>query len=296
MQVLTLWPFSQGELRGVQEGFLDALFEGVWLPAELRPDEAPDPIPLILRGGYPEAVSRGEAARRVEWFGAYLTTLLQRDVRELARIEGLTELPRVLALLAARVGSLANVSDLSRACGIPQTTLKRYLTLLEATFQYAPLPAWSGNLSKKLLKSPKVHLGDTGIGAYLQGVDEERLYRDRFLLGPLLENFVVTELRKQATWSRTRIALHHLRTLAGREVDVIAEVADGRIVGIEVKAAGEVASRDFKGLRALKEMVGDHFVAGMILYQGTTTVPFGDGLFATPLDRLWAEPQGRQGA
>src|SRR5262249_54028092 len=150
--------------------------------------------------------------RRSAWFGSYITTLLQRDVRDLAHIEGLTAVPRLLAVLAARTTALLNFSELSRSIAMPQSTLKRYLALLETTFLLQPLPAWSSNLGKRLVKAPKVVLSDTGLIASLLAVNKERLIADRGLAGPLLENFAVMELRKQAAWSRTQPQLFHFRT------------------------------------------------------------------------------------
>lgn len=173
----------------------------------------------LLLGGYPEMITRSDKERRRDWFGAYLTTLLQRDVREFANIEGLTDLPRLLALLAARASSLFNLAEVSRTIAIPQTTLKRYLTLLEMAFLVLPLPAWSGNLGKRLVKTPKLMLNDTGLIAALLGLNEERLNVNGTLLGSLLENFVVAEVRKQITWSRPRPQLFHFRTQAGQEVE-----------------------------------------------------------------------------
>jgi len=270
MEILTLRPFSQGELAGAKEGFIDALF-GLTTPPPPGPG-VPDLAGLLLTGGYPPAVARPDPDRRQAWFGAYITTILQRDVRELANIEGLTELPRVLTLLATRASSLHNLADISRGISIPQTTLRRYLTLLETTFLLAPLPAWSSNLGRRLVKAPKLALSDTGLLTYLLGANKERLAADSSVLGRALENFVVTELRKQSSWGKTKPQLFHFRTEGGQEVDVVMEDAAGRLVGVEVKANAAVTGADFKGLRALQEMTGKRFTRGVILYRTTGTI------------------------
>ena len=287
MEIVTLWPFSQGELAGTRETLIERLFAAKFtLPASAEFNRS-DLLQRLLLGGYPEVMTRTDVERRQSWFGSYLTTLLQRDVREFANIEGLTDLPRLLALLAARASSLLNLADVSRAISIPQTTLKRYLTLLEMAFLVLPLPAWSNNLGKRLVKAPKLMLNDTGLIAALLGLNEERLGNDGALLGSLLENFVVSEVRKQITWSRTRPQLFHFRTQTGQEVDLVLEDATGKLVGIEVKASAQISSSDFKGLRALQELTGKRFHRGILLYTGTQALPFGPDVYALPLPCLW---------
>ena len=293
MEILTLWPLSEAEIEGHDENMIDLLFEKKFsLPTAVdrtgrSSGDRADLIARLTRGGYPEVVGRRNEERRRSWFSSYLTTILQRDVREMANIEGLTELPRVLALLATRASSLINLADISRNIDIPQTTLRRYMTLLETTFLLAPVPAWSANLGKRMVKASKLAMSDTGLLTYLLGANEQRLTEDSSLLGRVLENFVVCELRKHATWGKTKPQLFHFRTQTGLEVDIILEDAAGQLVGVEVKASATVTSRDFKGLRALQEMTGKLFTRGVILYNGTETVGFGSNLFALPLTSLW---------
>ena len=286
MEILTLWPFSQGEIDGVADDLIARLFDkdrGVDLGDGLERAEL---VERVFRGGYPEAVRR-VGRRREDWFASYLTAILQRDVRELANIEGLVEMPRLLSLLAARCGTLVNKAEISRAASLPYTTLDRYLALLQMTFLYQPLPAWSANLSKRLVRSAKVHLGDSGLAAYLQGADEARLQRDPKALGALLESFIVGELRKQATWSEKRVSFFHFRTSSRSEVDLVLEDPAGRLVGIEIKASATVGPRDFSGLRTLAETVGDRFVRGVLFYTGNQALPFSSDLIALPVSSLW---------
>ena len=161
------------------------------------------------------------------------------------------------------------------------------VALLETTFLVDTLPAWSGNLGKRLVRAPKLILCDTGLAAHLQGVDARRLSAEPNLAGPLLENFVAMELKKQVTWSEARPSLHHFRTQSGQEVDLVLEDAAGRLVAVEVKRAATIGARDLRGLRALAEATGDRFVRGIVLYAGRETVPFGERLFALPLASLW---------
>ncbi|MDW8255364.1 MAG: DUF4143 domain-containing protein, partial [Chloroflexota bacterium] len=233
MEIVPLWPFSQGEIEGTAEGFIDAAF-GDAPPSLDRPRRAVSLAERVLRGGYPEAVRIEKEDRRRAWFDAYVTSILQRDVRDLARIEGLTELPRLLALLAARPMAQLNFADLSRGVGPPQPTLKRYFALLEAVFLVKLLPPWHVNIGKRLVKTPKVLLTEKGLAAHPMGIDATRLAHDRGLQGGLLESFVAMELVKQAGWSGNPPGLYHFRTHAGDEVDLVLERRGGAVVGIEV--------------------------------------------------------------
>lgn len=285
MEIVTLWPFSQGEIAGSHERFVTSMFARSMPEAADYRSERPDLIGRALRGGYPVAYGRSEERRR-DWFAAYITTILQRDVRDLADIEGLSTLPRLLSLIAGRAGSLLNVSDLSRSSGIPLSTLQRYMTLLEAVFLVGRIPAWSSNRAKRLIKTPKVSIVDTGLMAHLVGLTSIRLAREPTLAGSLLESFVATELNKQLSWGQ-RAELFHFRTHGGREVDLVLEADDGRIVGIEVKASATIDSRDAAGLRTLAEEAGNRFHRGVLLYAGSEMLPFGPGLHALPMSSLW---------
>lgn len=286
MEILSLWPLSQGEIEGRQEGFVDAMFADA-IPKAKHALGTPDLSSRMLAGGYPEVLTRQSPDRRRAWFGSYISAILQRDVRDLANIEGLTAMPRLLALLAARIGSLLNHSELARALAMPQSTLKRYMALLEATFMVQLLPPWSSNRGKRLVKSPKLYLIDTGLAASLLGVDRPSAGQDATFMGPLIENFVVMELRKQITWSRVQPQMFHFRTLAGQEVDIVLEDASGQIVGVEVKASRTLGDGDFKGLRTLAEQAGKSFRRGVVLYEGIEAVSFGRNMIAMPLSFLW---------
>lgn len=285
MEVLTLWPFSQGEIEGVREGFIDKVFSGRLQsmdPGESRTDT----IARALRGGYPEVMAR-RASRRPAWFGSYVTTILHREIRDLANVEGLTMLPRLLELLAARSATLVRFAEVSRSAGIPQTTLKRYLALFETTYLTREMRPWSTNVSKRLVKTPKRMFVDTGLLSYLAGWTEKRIAGTPDLAGVLLENFAAMELVKQAGWCQSRIRLFHFRTASGREVDLVLENEQGKIVGIEVKASSSVHAGDFRGLETLREVAPEKFHRGVVLYTGREALPFGKQLHALPLSALW---------
>ncbi len=287
MEILTLWPFSQGELERRTEDFIDRAFASKLPQFPASDVSRSELIERVLTGGYPEVVGKASTSRRSAWFRSYVTTIVQREVRDLANIEYLTIMPRLLSLLAARAGALMNYTELSSSLGLPQSTVKRYMALFEMTFLSQPLPAWSTNMGKRLIRSRKVVLNDTGLLAHLIGLNEERIRADPNTFGPLLENFVIMELRKQATWSKIQPQFFHFRTRKGQEVDIVLENAAGEIVGIDVKASSTVNSRDFKGLRYLSELLGDRFLRGIVLYTGDQPVPFASNLYALPVSTLW---------
>jgi predicted AAA+ superfamily ATPase len=286
MEIATLWPLSQGVMESSVEGFIDAAF-GDARPVSGRASSDVPLIDRVLRGGFPEAVAASSAARRGDWFDSYLTTLLSRDVRDLARIEGLADLPRLVSLIGARPMALLNHAELARSSGLPQTTLKRYFVLLESVFLARTIPPWHGNLGKRLIKTPKVLLTDSGLAAHLMGVDAARLRADHTLFGGLLESFVAMELTKQIAWSAAAPRLYHFRTHGGQEVDFVLERRSGPLVGIEVKASATVSNGDFDGLRALEAVAKRRIHRGFVLYTGTEIAAFGPRLFAVPMDALW---------
>ena len=287
MERLTLWPLSQGERAGQREGFIDALFATGGIAQAPRHDDPETLSRRVLAGGFPEALARHDVQRRDAWFGSYVTTLLQRDVRDLAHVEGLADLPRLLALVAARNGRLHNAAEVARSLGMPLTTIRRYLTLLEATFLVHSIPAWSANLGKRLVRAPKLVVVDSGLAAHLQGLDIDRLRALPSLFGPQLEAFVAMELRRQLGWALTRARLYHWRSHDGLEVDLVVEDAAGRIAGVEVKASASVSSADFRSLRYLQGALGERFVRGVVLYGGADAVDFGPGLHAQPVASVW---------
>lgn len=287
MEIIPLFPFSAGELAGRIESFLPRLFAGNFdqsLPLLTHEEIAAK----MTCGGYPEAMQRTNVDRRAAWFSSYISTILQRDVRDLARVDALHTLPNLLKLLAARSSGLLNLADAARDAGLAHTTLIRYLTLLETVFLVHRLPAWSHNLGQRLIKAPKVHLADTGLACHLLGVDARRLSENRQLAGRLLESFVASELRKQISWTDPRISLCHFRTSTGLEADLILEKPDGSIAAIEVKASATVGASDFTPLKSLKEQLGTHFQAGVVLYLGNQIVPFGEKLWLVPVSAIWA--------
>jgi predicted AAA+ superfamily ATPase len=289
MEIHTLWPFSQAEIEAAPgqavEQLLDEDSEPVQAPACGRAEL----IERIVRGGFPEAVVRDDD-RREQWLTAYLTTLVQRDLRDLANIERLAQVPTVLSSLAARVRAPLNKTDVSSSVGIPRTTLERYLTLLEHAFLVRRVPAFHSNRIKQITKAPKLLLSDSALLVHVLQAGRARLRSDDSLLGTVLECFVGMELAKQLAASPARASLEHVRTATGAEVDFVLRAADGRIAAVEVKAAATVRGEDFQQLASVRDWVGaDRFVRGVVLYSGSERLPFGERLEAWPLATLWSQ-------
>ncbi len=286
MEIIELWPFSQGEISAEPDGFVDAAFaHGARIDhsSQLR---RRDYLERIVVGGFPEAVRR-TPRRRTAFFDSYLSTLIERDVLELANIERRGDLLKLLALLAGRTAGLLVPGTLAGQSGIPRTTLVRYLELLASVFLIKTIPAWSSGQTHRAIGTPKLAFVDTGIACHLLGQDPNRLGEPGGAAGAVVENFVLMELARQLTWSEERGRLYHYRTKDGLEVDAVIETPDGRMVGVEVKAGATVRTEDLAGLRHLAKQAGDRFVAGYVLYTGQQTLPFGDKLRAIPMDALW---------
>ena len=286
MEVLRLHPLAQGELSRLAPDFLQRLFSGTF---KLRRTErlGPELAARIVAGGYPAALQRTTERRRSTWYRDYLDALVQRDVRDLARIASLDALPRLLALVAGQTARLLNVTDLAAPFQLSRPTIRDYVTLLERVFLVDELAPWHNNRLSRLIKTPKVHVGDTGLAAALLGIDAASLAANRTLLGQLLETFVFQELRRQATASDEPVGFCHFRDKDGVEVDIVIERGLSAVAGVEVKASATVTPADFRGLRKLKEASGKKFAGGVVLYDGETSAGFGDGLYAVPVRALW---------
>lgn len=206
----------------------------------------------------------------------------------MANIADSTAVPRLRSVAAARAGGLLNFADLSRSMALPQTTLKGYFALLEATLLVQLLRLWARNLGQQAIQTPKVYLNDTGLLTHLLGVTVDRLTGEGNVAGSVLENFVLMELRKQCAWSATPPELFYWLTVSGREVDVVLEDRTRKVVGVEVKGAVTLGSNDAGGLQALASAVGKNWVRGVVLYTGAETIPFSANLHGIPIRRLWS--------
>jgi uncharacterized protein len=276
-ETVELWPFSQGEIDGAPDGFVEAVFaEGADLRAEPSELRKKDYLARAVRGGYPEALRRDSPRRRTRFFEGYLADLIARDVQQVAEIERASDMRKLISLLAAQTTGLVSFNRLAGDLGVSAPTVRRYVEILETVYLVRTVPAWSANATTRAVATPKVFFVDSGIAAHLGAGD-----------GALLENFVLGELARQLTWSEVVASLHHYRDRDQYEVDAVLEDNTGRVVGVEVKAAETVRAEDFRGLRLLQRKLGDRFHAGFVLYTGEHSLSFGDGMTCLPMSALW---------
>jgi predicted AAA+ superfamily ATPase len=290
VDIIDLWPLSQGEIEGRSESFVDRLFARTRELRRVAPtaQTRDEVFQRVCRGGFPEVVQRSPRLRG-RWYESYVRTVTQRDIGDVARVQRVDDLPALVRLLATRTSAELNVSALAGDAGMPRTTLSGYLPLLEAVFLLFRVPAWSRNVTSKRVKQPKLHFTDTGLAAHLLGQAPQSLARPTSTLaGPLLETFVAAELARQRTWSDAIVDLHHFRDRDGAEVDLVLERRDGCVAAVEIKAGRSVSQSDLRSLKLLRDRVGKEFTNGVILNCGDAVRPLGDRLTVMPISALWA--------
>ncbi|MGN8025450.1 ATP-binding protein [Microbacterium sp. 22242] len=287
METIELWPLSQGEIDGTSDGFIDTVFAEGAAARHSSADRRVDYIERIVRGGFPEAVARA-GRRRSAFLDNYVSDIVNRDVIQLSEIERVPQLRALIRMLAARSGQLLVPGRLAGELGLPQSTISRYLGLLEEVFLIKRIPAWSRNLSSRAVATAKVAMVDSGIAANLLGQDAAGLRRRDDALGNLLEGFTMMELARQLTWSQTSADLSHYRTKDGVEVDIVLENRRGEVIAIEVKASATAKAEHFRGIDHLAARLGVDLVAGIVLYLGENTLPFGGQKVAMPLSAIWS--------
>jgi predicted AAA+ superfamily ATPase len=288
MEIIQLRPLARSEITGKKLNLLSQLFSaqlGASINQSTPPRLGQSLADIICQGGYPAAITRATEKRRHVWYRDYIATIIQRDVQDITRIKNLAILPRLLTLSASQTGRLFNAADLASPFSVSRPTIRDYLALLQQIFLIEQLQPWHTNRLSRLIKTPKIHLNDTGLACALLGVDSQALWQDKTLLGQLLETFIYQELGKQGDWHHAGLKFYHFRNKDKVEVDIIIE--QGRqLAGVEIKAAATVNQSDFKGLKKLQAACGNNFIAGLVFYDGESILPFGDQLFAVPVSLL----------
>lgn len=284
IDIVNLHPFSQCELERVPATFLDVLFSPGF---SLRQGASRvlDIIDRLVAGGYPAALQR-VGVRRDKWYRDYIHTMLANDAQAISMVRFTKELSTLLDMSATQTARLLKVDSITTSLKLNWKTINGYLALLEKIFILQRLRPWHSNRAKRMVKSPKLHLGDTGVVCALLNVGRDALKSDRALLGQILETFVFQELVRQASASAQPHSFHHFRDRDQAEVDIV--IQRGRaIAGVEVKASATIKDSDFKGLRKLRSAAGKHFTTGVVLYNGERTFDRGDQCHAVPIQMLW---------
>lgn len=286
VEILNLLPLSHSELARRPNDFLSQARAQSWSLTSPAPSQQISMVQQVLAGGYPEMQQRATPARRQAWARAYMTTLVERDIQDIAHIDQTSQIPQLLNITAELSGQLMNLSQIGGQIGMNGKTVDKYLGILEKLFLVRRLPAWSRNELNRLIKAPKIHFLDAGLQSTLTRLTSELAVTQRTRFGATLETWVYGELLKLQSITPESWFLSHYRDKDQVEVDFVLESPLREIIGIEVKAAASVQLSDFKGLRRLRELAGAQFVTGIVLYDGTHALPFGDGLWAVPLNRL----------
>ena len=288
METLSLLPLSQSEMALRQANWIDQAFAGRILQAS-TPAVGEALVERVLRGGYPEAVARPAGRRRTTWARQYIDALIERDVRDIAHIDKLDQLPRFLRALAHTAGQMCNYTQLGAQVGLDGKTALRYCGVFEQMYLLQRIDVWARNRLSRVVKTAKLQFLDAGLLASLLDLTAQEVAQDRTRFGNVLETFVFGELLKHSTTAQDDYRLMYYRDADKFEVDVVIENAAGQLVGVEVKAAATVKASDLRGLKKWAALAGPQFRLGVVLYDGTETLPLGDGLWAAPLSSLWGD-------
>jgi len=282
-----MWPFSQGELSGRRESFIDRVLNGEAPHIDDAEVGRGVYAPKIVAGGFPDAQERS-ARGRARFFTSYVSTLLGRDLPDIAKVRDTAGVERLLRILAARSAGLVSSRGMAGELGVDHKTVAAQTRVLEELFLVSRLQPWHANLGSRQVKTPKIHMIDTGLLSHLTNIDAEGIVASPTVAGPIVETFAAMELARQCDWAESSVSLFHYRDKQQREVDIVLELGSGELAGVEVKTAATVTARDFAGLRYLRDKLGDRFKTGVVLYTGKRTLSFGDRLAAVPLCGLWA--------
>lgn len=292
IQRLSVLPLTQTEIDGTDNHFVERAFEGdVDHSADAAAATRLAYVDRVIRGSMPLALAAADDAARARWFAGHIRQSLQRDAKQVRRIERAAPLPRLLNQLVRQTGGLLNITKIGDGLGLARSTVASYLQVLESIFLVSLLPAWGMTVSSRSVAAPKVHVIDSGIGAHLLRLSHTKLERsDASALtefGHLLEPFVVQEVIRQTTWMNAPASAGHRRTRDDDEVDLVLERYDGTVVAVEVKAGDQVEGRQLAGLRKLRARLGDSFAAGIAFHLGSRGYQAEDRIHVLPVERLW---------
>ena len=286
LEVVSLLPLAECEINGNPSTFLTKILSGD-IPASSQVRIREKLISKVISGGFPEALLRTEDSRRVAWFNQYIMSLVQKDLKDLGQIEHLDEMPRLIQIICNQIGNLINYTEVGNLLGLSRQTVAKYLQLLEQLFIFQELPAWHRNENKRLIKTPKAHIVDSGLLCALRRINHEKINRDPQLFGHLLESYVLCELRRLASWHDEPLYFSYYRDKDQVEVDIVIETLSGDVIGIEIKASATLRNQDFQGIERLRKSAGKNFMMGMVLYDGDHTNVVDGNIFSAPLGVLW---------
>lgn len=293
--IMPVWPLSQGELDGHRETFVERLIADPQMVGlqDICPAVSTrmDYVDRVLLGGMPLAARLGSEAERRRWYSGYLNLVIERDVLDISRIRQRDAMPRLLQRLAGQTGQLLNMAQASADAGLQASAGEQYALLLEAVFLVHRVRAWGAH-GARVNSRPKVHVVDTGVGAWMMGLSRKQIERRNptalVRFGHLFETFGVNEVLKQLSWLDEPVEVGHYRTKDGDEVDLVLQVHGEGVIGVEIKAGERFRAEDLRGLRSMRDKAGAEFLGGILLHPGTQAVRIDDRIVALPLDVLWS--------
>lgn len=277
MASFNLYPLSYGEINKRDINIIDKLFSDDFNKLEIYEDTSRESfITAVINGGYPEVYDLPVKAK-IAWYDFYIKSRITKDIAEFedVKMEKLIHLDNLLKVLASQVGSLVNYTSIANSIGIADKTVRKYIQILEALYIVKLVPAYSNNMLKRVIKSPKVHFIDSGLASYLLNSSvEASLIGQNEHLGNLVETFVYSELIKHQSYSEENVEIYHFRDVKQKEVDFVIESHKGDIVALEIKSGSNIKKEHFNGLIALGKTMKNKNFKGILLYGGDEILPY----------------------
>lgn len=271
-----LYPLSLNEIHEKKTNIIDRLLTGNFENINTKAFDRTELSQLLINGGYPEAITKTPRSRSI-WFASYLEGRLFKDFEVMHQAKGdyHTKLSALIRLLAGMTGNLIKYSNIANDLQQDDKTVKRYIEILELMFIIRRLNPYVRNAAKRsVVGMQKLHFIDTGLACHLLGQKKADSMHGTFFFGGLVENLVFAELLKHATWSEEGVTFYHFRDTAKHEVDLVVEYANGKAIGIEVKASMTVRPEDFSGLAVFADYAKENFQSGVLFYSGDKILPY----------------------
>ena len=286
IETIQLFPLSQAEILSGGGNFLDSIFDfNNMKVGEIKTGRKL--VELVFAGGYPDALKRSNAIRKNDWYLKYLDKIVNEDIPLLAKTNHLDELPEILKLIAENTDNKINYSEIGSEIGLSHTTIQKYVKIFEGVYLLRSLQPWFKSRLTRKIKTPRKHFLDTGLMTSLQRWSIDKVLQDRDLFKPFLEAFVISEIRKLASWSSGQHNFSFFKNKDGTNVDIIIENQRRQIVGIVVSTSVVPRESEFKDLHLLAKQCGSDFLVGVVFYDGTEIVSFGNQMLAVPISCLW---------
>jgi predicted AAA+ superfamily ATPase len=283
---IELWPLAQSEIHASTRNFVERLLAGEPPQVNGAPVGREAFAEIVARGGYP-AVHTLTERQRQHWYRDYVQSILERDLRDIASAQKLSEMASLLRLLATNSAKLLDYRKLASELQISDKTVRAYVELLRTVFLVHVVPAWRPGLRARELQTPKLYLTDTGLLSQQLGVNERRIAADDQVTGYALESFCGMEILKHQSWAGQSSTMRHYRA-QDDEIDLVLEAQSGELAAVEIKARASIRERDWRVIAKLRDSRPERFMAGVILYAGRDTLPLGDRIWAVPLSGLWS--------